>query len=120
MWSNGASVVDINSDGLQDLYVCMAIKTDPARRRNLLYVNQGNDKDGVPLFREMAAEYHLADTGYSVHAAFFDYDNDGDLDIYLVETKLAQRDVAELSGRNPGTVRVQMQINYSATTGTNN
>jgi len=102
MWSNGASVVDINSDGLQDIYVCMAIKKDPNRRRNLLYVNQGVDKDGVPVFKELAKEYNIADTGYSVQGAFFDYDNDGDLDLYVVETKLIQRNVAELSGRNPG------------------
>ncbi|RYY10390.1 MAG: VCBS repeat-containing protein [Chitinophagaceae bacterium] len=104
MWSNGASVVDINSDGLQDIYVCMAIKKDPHQRRNLLYVNQGADKNGVPVFRELAKEYNVADTGFSVQGAFFDYDNDGDLDLYVVETKLVQRNVAELSGRNPGEV----------------
>jgi hypothetical protein len=102
MWSNGASVVDINSDGLQDIYVCMAIKKDPNLRRNLLYVNQGVDNNGIPVFKELAAEYNIADTGYSVQGAFFDYDNDGDLDLYVVETKLIQRNVAELSGRNPG------------------
>jgi hypothetical protein len=102
MWSNGAAVVDINSDGLQDIYVSMAIKKDPNQRRNLLYVNQGIDKNGIPVFKELAAEYNIADTGYSVQGAFFDYDNDGDLDLYVVETKLVQRNVAELSGRNPG------------------
>ncbi|MHA4845865.1 VCBS repeat-containing protein [Flavitalea antarctica] len=102
MWSNGASVVDINSDGLQDIYVCMAIKKDPNRRRNLLYVNQGKNKDSIPVFKELANEYGIADTGYSVQGTFFDYDNDGDLDLYVVETKLIQRNVAELSGRNPG------------------
>ncbi len=91
-WSNAASVVDINNDGWEDIYVCTTIKSNPQQRRNLLYINQGLNKDGVPVFKEMAAEYGLADTSWSVHAAFFDYDNDGDLDMYLVTTKLAQRE----------------------------
>jgi hypothetical protein len=91
-WSNSASVVDINNDGWEDIYVSTTVKTNPQQRRNLLYINQGLNKDGVPVFKEMAAEYGLADISWSVHAAFFDYDNDGDLDMYLVTTKPAQRD----------------------------
>ncbi|MEO7120796.1 MAG: VCBS repeat-containing protein, partial [Ginsengibacter sp.] len=91
-WCNSASVVDINNDGLEDIYVCTTIKSNPRQRKNLLYINQGLNKDGVPVFKEMAAEYGLADTSWSVHAAFFDYDNDGDLDMYLVTTKLAKRE----------------------------
>ena len=85
-WCNGASVADINGDGLQDIYVCTTIKTNPEERKNLLYINQGLNKDSIPVFREMAEEYGLADTSYSVHTAFFDYDNDGDLDVYLLTT----------------------------------
>ena len=95
-WCNAASVVDINNDGWPDIYVCASIKKDPAQRTNLFYINQGNDKNGVPVFKEMAKEYDLADTGFSVHAAFFDYDNDGDLDMYLVHTKLAKRNSATI------------------------
>ncbi len=90
-WCNAASVVDINNDGLQDIYVCTTIKSDAAERQNLLYINQGNNKDNVPIFKEQALEYQLNDTGFSVHAAFFDYDNDGDLDMYLLCTQLADR-----------------------------
>jgi len=96
-WCNGVSVVDINNDGWPDIYVCASILKDSKRRTNLLYINQGLDKDGIPVFKEMAAEYGLADTSYSVQAAFFDYDNDGDLDMFLVTTKLAERDVAQFS-----------------------
>ncbi len=65
-----------------DMYVCATIKKDPELRKNLLYVNQGLNAKKIPVFKEMAAAYGLADTSFSVHAAFFDYDNDGDLDMY--------------------------------------
>ena len=90
-WCNGAAVVDINNDGLDDIYICATIKTNPEERTNLLYINQGNDKSGTPLFKEMARQYNLADTGFSVQAAFLDYDRDGDLDVYIATTSLAQR-----------------------------
>ena len=82
-WGRGVSVVDINNDGLMDIYVCNTIYKDPARRRNLLYINQGADKDGIPHFKEMAKEYGLDINVESTMATFFDYDNDGKIDIYL-------------------------------------
>jgi len=93
-WCSGVSVVDINEDGWQDIYVCASIKTNPDQRRNLLYINQGLNQKGIPFFKELAHEYGLDDTSYSVQAAFFDYDNDGDLDMYLVTTRLAKRSSA--------------------------
>lgn len=82
-WARGVSVVDINNDGLMDIYICNTIYKDPLRRRNILYVNQGLDKDGIPHFKDMAAEYGLDIHVQSTMASFFDYDNDGDLDMYL-------------------------------------
>lgn len=82
-WGRGAAVVDINNDGLMDIYVCNTIYRDSLKRRNILYVNQGIDKDGVPHFKDMAAEYGLDISVQSTMASFFDYDNDGDLDMYL-------------------------------------
>ena len=70
-WCNGASVVDINNDGLDDIYVCASIKRDPNQRTNLLYINKGKNPKGIPVFKEMSREYNLADTSFSVHAAFF-------------------------------------------------
>jgi len=82
-WARGISVVDINNDGLPDIYICNTIYKDSMQRRNILYVNQGLDKDGIPHFKDMAAEYGLDIHGQSTMASFFDYDNDGDLDVYI-------------------------------------
>ncbi|NNV56659.1 VCBS repeat-containing protein [Limnovirga soli] len=83
-WCRGADVIDINNDGLQDLYVCASLKKNGEERKNLLYVNEGNDKNNIPHFKELAHEYGLDDSSHSTQAAFFDYDNDGDLDVYIV------------------------------------
>jgi enediyne biosynthesis protein E4 len=90
-WSKGAAVVDINNDGLLDIYVCAAVLTPAALRKNLLYINQGIDKaTGIPTFVESAKAYGLADTSSTQMAAFFDFDNDGDLDVYLMVNELDQ------------------------------
>ena len=82
-WARGISVVDINNDGLPDIYICNTLYKDSLRRRNILYINLGPDKDGIPHFKDMAAEYGLDIHVQSTMASFFDYDNDGDLDMYL-------------------------------------
>jgi len=87
-WSRGVAVIDINNDGKSDLYISTTLDTNTAKRANILYVNQGNDAKGVPHFKNMAAEYGLADTSYSTMANFFDYDNDGDLDMFLVVNEI--------------------------------
>ncbi len=83
-WSTGATFADVNGDGRLDLYVCNAGNRDGDDRANELFINNGNDASGVPTFTERATEYGLNDRGYSTHAAFFDYDRDGDLDMYLL------------------------------------
>jgi hypothetical protein len=88
-WARGVAVVDINNDGLMDLYVCNTIYKDSLRRRNILYVNQGTDKAGIPHFKDEAAAYGLDIHVQSTMAAFFDYDNDGDLDMYLTVNEAA-------------------------------
>jgi len=62
-WCTGVSVVDINADGWPDIYVCASFRSDPKLRTNLLYINQGLNKEGVPTFKESAVAYGLADVG---------------------------------------------------------
>ena len=83
-WTSGISVVDINNDGLMDIYVCRVGKYEVLQSRNLLLVNQGIDKNGIPSFIDKATEYGLDFSGFSTQAAFFDYDLDGDLDMFLL------------------------------------
>ena len=87
-WSTGVSVVDINADGWLDIYVSCSFSSDINLRTNLLYINEGLTKDGIPHFKESARAYGLDDTGFSTQGIFFDYDNDGDLDCYLVTNEL--------------------------------
>ena len=78
-WSTGVAMVDINSDGWLDIYVCNSGDVNGDNKQNEFFIN---NKDGT--FSEKAKEMGLADTGLSTHASFFDYDKDGDLDVYLL------------------------------------
>ncbi len=78
-WSTGVAMVDINGDGYLDIYVCNSGDIAGDNKQNELFINNG---DGT--FSEQAEAYGLADQGYSTHAVFFDYDKDGDLDVYLL------------------------------------
>ncbi|WP_348813279.1 VCBS repeat-containing protein [Flavobacterium maritimum] len=78
-WSTGVVMVDLNADGLLDIYVCNAGNSMGDQQKNELFINNGNGT-----FTEKAEEYNLADTGITTHAAFFDYDKDGDLDVYIL------------------------------------
>lgn len=78
-WSTGVNMVDINGDGLLDIYVSNAGNMEGDNHNNELYINNGD-----LTFTEKAGEYNLAETGFSTHASFFDYDKDGDLDVYIL------------------------------------
>ncbi|WP_153800849.1 VCBS repeat-containing protein [Foetidibacter luteolus] len=82
-WCTGVSIVDINQDGWQDIYLCVSGTVPGSKRKNLLFINQHN-----LTFKEAAEKYGLADTSYSTQAVFVDYDNDGDLDMYLLNHSL--------------------------------
>jgi hypothetical protein len=82
-WASGINILDINNDGRQDIYICNTMNPSPELRRNQLFVNEGNDAAGIPHFAEMAEAYGIADTTHSSNAQFFDYDNDGDLDLFI-------------------------------------
>lgn len=79
LWNTGVTMADVNGDGFLDMYVCRSAAKDPDKRANLLFINNGD-----LTFTEKAAEYGIADTGYGTHATFFDYDRDGDLDLYVL------------------------------------
>lgn len=83
-WSTGVCMVDINADGLLDIYVSNAGNMEGDNHDNDLYINKGVDANGTPIFIEEAEVYNLAKTGFSTHASFFDYDKDGDLDAYIL------------------------------------
>lgn len=83
-WKTGVTIADVNGDGKLDIYVCYSGHLRAEKRINQLFINQGNDANGIPHFKEMAAEYGLAFPSYSTQAYFFDYDRDGDLDLLLV------------------------------------
>ena len=100
-WSTGVVMVDINADGWLDIYVCNAGLEKGEEQDNELFINQ---KDGT--FIEAAAQYNLANSGITTHAAFFDYDKDGDLDAYLLNnsfipvTSLQYNDKRELRDKD--------------------
>lgn len=100
-WKTGVTMADVNADGLLDIYVCRSGSSVAKERENLLYINQGNMR-----FTEQAAAYGLNDTGYSTQAAFFDYDNDGDLDMWLLN-----HSVQEYAGFSQISARLKVQKN---------
>ena len=108
VWATGVSVVDINSDGYDDIYICTYGKNLIRRSKNLLYINQHD-----LTFKEQATNYGLADTGYSSQAAFFDFDRDGDLDMYLANYTFNNSNVSanyivprDNSGKSPANDRL--------------
>ncbi len=105
VWSTGVSIVDINGDGWLDIYVCKSGIMTEKNRNNELFINNGD-----LTFSERSKEYGIDELGLSTQAAFFDYDKDGDLDMYLLnnsfksiggyEIKKDQREVRDPEGGN--------------------
>ncbi len=83
-WKTGVVFVDINGDKKLDIYQCYSGNLPTEKRTNQLFVNQGNDENGIPIFREMAEEYGIASNAPSTSASFFDFDLDGDLDLFIL------------------------------------
>ena len=79
LWNTGTTMADVNGDGFLDIYVSRSAAQSPEKRRNQLFINNGD-----LTFTEMGKTYGVDDSGYSTQGAFFDYDNDGDLDLYVM------------------------------------
>jgi hypothetical protein len=95
-WNTGVSMADVNGDGLLDIYVCAVVGTNGFMGYNELFINQGDNT-----FKEEAAKYGLDFTNYSSKATFFDYDLDGDLDMYLLNHAIhTQESYGKASIRN--------------------
>ncbi len=84
IWSTGIAVIDINLDGWKDIYVCASNMADPRLRRNKLFIHQGLNDQGIPIFINEAEKFGVDDEGYSTHGVFLDYDKDHDLDLYVL------------------------------------
>lgn len=83
-WKTGITAVDINGDDKLDLYLCYSGALPELKRKNQLFINQGNDANNIPIFEERATDYGLDSGAFSNQAYFFDYDHDGDLDALLL------------------------------------
>src|SRR5919106_5789414 len=97
-WKTGVTFADVNGDGLLDIYVCYSGELPLERRIDELYINQGNDENGVPRFDERARDYGLANPHSSNQAYFFDYDRDGDLDLFLLTHNVTTTSYLDVRG----------------------
>ena len=95
-FETAVTAADVNADGFLDFYVCRAGPINNAERVCKLYINNGLSKDGAVTFSEKAKEYGLADKTLATGANFFDYDNDGDLDCYILNYPQDLENVAKL------------------------
>ena len=83
-WKTGVTMADINGDGKIDIFLCYSGKLPGSKRLKQLFINEGNDNNGLPHFTDQAQKFGLADSAYSTQAVFFDMDHDGDLDLFLL------------------------------------
>jgi len=89
-WSTGVSIVDINNDGLLDIYICKVGRYQSLRSKNQLLICTGINSNHIPTFKDSAQQYGLDFSGFSTQAAFLDYDMDGDLDMFLLNHSVHQ------------------------------
>jgi hypothetical protein len=101
-WKTGVTMADVNGDGLQDLYICYSGKMAPQKLINQLLINQGTGQDGIPRFIDRTRQYGLEFPTNTTHAVFFDFDRDGDLDLFILNhhpdslPKLNEEDTEEV------------------------
>jgi len=113
VWCAGVNVSDFDGNGWEDIYFATLNLSGADDTPNLLFLNEGIDQRGIPRFREAAAEFGLDDTGYCTHSAWFDYENDGDLDLYVLNNAIENynRNVAkgtDTTGRGKSGDRVYL------------
>ncbi|MEM1357334.1 MAG: CRTAC1 family protein, partial [Bacteroidota bacterium] len=116
VWCSGVNVADVDGNGWEDIYFTTLNPSGEKDTPNLLYLNQGTNAEGSPTFIEAAAEYGLDDRSYGIHSAWFDYENDGDLDLYLLNNAIEQynRNVAkgtDTTGRGKSVDRIYRNEN---------
>ncbi|MEM1137452.1 MAG: VCBS repeat-containing protein, partial [Bacteroidota bacterium] len=100
-WINGISLVDINKDGLLDIYLCVGGTNQPESRKNLFYIQQKNNDSDIPIFVNKAKELGLDSDKSTTQAVFFDYDLDNDLDVIIVNT--------DADNKNPNSIRNKVE-----------
>lgn len=108
-WKTGVVFVDINGDNKLDIYQCYSGNLPTEKRTNELFVNQGNDENGTPIFKEMAEEYGIASNAPSTTGSFFDYDLDGDLDLFLLN-----HNTKSIQNQDVNLTKVLMQEKHEA------
>ncbi len=91
IWGQGVALVDINNDNWLDIYVCASIYGIAGDRKNKLFINKGLNENGIPIFSEEADKWGIQDTGHSANAVFFDYDLDGDLDLFVLSNLMDRK-----------------------------
>lgn len=108
-FTTGVSMVDLNGDGYDDIYLCRSVSLQPELRANVLLIN---NQDGT--FTDKAKEYGLDDKSFSNYASFFDYDNDGDLDMYLLNHRIDFKDALSIKTyvNKEGETKAYKDTNY--------